>query len=50
MEPGFQVGFIAGGRLGDLSKLDVNFLMVAQRLVTRTLAKTAGVQGIEVHA
>jgi len=50
MEPGLQLGFIAGGRLGDLSKLDVNFLMVAERLVTRKLAETAAVQGMEVHA
>ena len=50
MDPGLQVGFIAGGQVGDLSKLDVNFLMVGQRLATRKLAETAGVRRMEVHA
>lgn len=50
MEPGLQVGFIAGGQLGDLSGLDVDFLMVAERLATRKLAEAAGIRGIEVHA
>lgn len=50
MEPGLQVGFIAGGQLGDLSGLDVNFLMVAERLATRKLAESAGLRGLQVHA
>jgi glycerophosphoryl diester phosphodiesterase len=50
LQPGLQVGFIAGGNVGDLSKLDVSFLMVAQRLATRKLVETAGVHGVEVHA
>ena len=50
LQPGLRVGFIAGAQIGDLSQLDVNFLMVSQRLATRRLAETAGVHGIEVHA
>ncbi len=50
MEPGLEVGFIAGGRLGDLSGLDVAFLMVAERIATRKLVETAGVRGVKVHA
>lgn len=48
--PGLYVGFIAGARLGDLSQLDVNFLMVSQRLATRKLAEEATVRRMEVHA
>ncbi len=50
MEPGLQIGFIAGGQIGDLSKLDVSFLMVAGRLATRHLVDTAAVRGVKVHA
>jgi glycerophosphoryl diester phosphodiesterase len=50
IEPGIQVGFIAGGQLGDLSRLDVNFLMVTERLATRKLVETGGVRGVKVHA
>jgi len=50
LEPGVHVGFIAGAQLGDLSKLDVNFLMVSQRLATRKLADAAGARGMEIHA
>lgn len=49
LKPGLQVGFIAGARLGDLSKLDVAFLMVSQRLATRKLVNSGRVRGIEVH-
>jgi glycerophosphoryl diester phosphodiesterase len=49
-EPGVPVGFIAGAQVGDPSRLDVDFLMVAQRLATRQLVAAAGVRGIEVHA
>lgn len=48
--PGLCVGFIAGGQVGDLSGLDVDFLMVAQRMATRRLAESAGARGMEVHA
>lgn len=50
MEPGLQVGFIAGAKLGDLSRLDVDFLMVSQRLATRKLVEAAGTRHMEVHA
>jgi glycerophosphoryl diester phosphodiesterase len=50
MEPGLPIGFIAGAQLGDLSRLDVNFLMVAERLATRKLVETAGARGVDVHA
>lgn len=50
LEPGLPIGFIAGAQLGDLSGLDVNFLMVAQRLATRRLVTAAGARGMEVHA
>jgi glycerophosphoryl diester phosphodiesterase len=49
LEPALQIGFIAGGRLGELAELKVNFLMVAERLATRKLTDTARVRGIEVH-
>lgn len=50
MEPGLQIGFIAGGQIGDLSKLDVSFLMVAERLATRDLVDAAAIGGVKVHA
>lgn len=50
MEPGLQIGFIAGGQIGDLSKLDVSFLMLAERLATRDLVDAAAVGGVKVHA
>ena len=50
LEPGLPVGFIAGAQLGDLSRLDVAFLMVTSRLATRKLTETAEVHGIGVHA
>jgi glycerophosphoryl diester phosphodiesterase len=50
IQPGIPVGFIAGAQLGELSQLEVNFLMVAQRLATRSCVESAGVRGIEVHA
>lgn len=49
-EPGLIVGFIAGAALGDLSKLDVDFLMVDAHLATRELVERAGVRGIAVYA
>jgi len=50
VEPRIHVGFIAGARVGDLTRLEVAFLMVAERLATRRLADAAGTRGIEVHA
>ncbi len=50
LKPGLQVGFIAGARLGDLSKLDVAFLMVSQRLATRTLVDSGRARRVDVHA
>jgi glycerophosphoryl diester phosphodiesterase len=50
IEPTVPVGFIAGARLGDLSRLDVDFLMVAERMATRELVDAARIREIEVHA
>ncbi|MEW6250313.1 MAG: glycerophosphodiester phosphodiesterase family protein [Planctomycetota bacterium] len=47
---GLELGYIAGAQLGDLSRLDVDFLMVSQRLATRKLADTTRIRGMEVHA
>ncbi len=50
LEPTVEVGFIAGAALGDLSALQVDFLMVSVRLATRRLVDRARARGIEVHA
>jgi glycerophosphoryl diester phosphodiesterase len=48
-EPGLEVGFIAGAALGDLARLDVDFLMVSGRLATARLVGEAHARGLEVH-
>jgi glycerophosphoryl diester phosphodiesterase len=50
LEPEVEVGFIAGAALGDLSALQVDFLMVSVRLTTRRLVDRARARGIAVHA
>jgi glycerophosphoryl diester phosphodiesterase len=49
LEPRLHVGFIAGAALGDLSRLDVGFLMVNLPLATRRLVDSAAVHGLDVH-
>lgn len=50
LEPGLEIGFITGAAVGDLAGLDVDYLMVGTRLVTRDLVERAKVRGIAVHA
>ncbi len=50
MEPSLQIGYIAGAAIGDLSALDVDFLMVNADLATRRLTDQCAARGIEVHA
>jgi len=50
LAPDLQIGFIAAKALGDLSKLDVDFLMVSTLLATRPLVERAAVRGIKIHA
>jgi glycerophosphoryl diester phosphodiesterase len=50
LEPRLEVGYIAGAAVGDLAKLDVNFLMVKTSLATRELVDRARLGKIAVHA
>jgi glycerophosphoryl diester phosphodiesterase len=50
MEPSIPVGFIAANALGDLARLDVDFLMVSTSMATRGLVGRAGARGVAVHA
>ena len=50
LEPRLPVGYIAGASLGDLTKLDVSFLMVSSRQATRALVDRAAIAGISIHA
>ncbi len=50
LEPRLEVGFIAGAAIGDLAKLDVNFLMVKSSLATRKLVDRARLGSIAIHA
>lgn len=50
IEPRLPIGFIAGAALGDLSRLQVDFLMVNRPLVTRRLTDAARARGIAIHA
>lgn len=49
LAPEVEIGFIAANALGDLSKLRVNYLMVARELATRELVERARLRQIEVH-
>ena len=42
LEPKVRVGYIAANALGDLARLDVDFLMVKTDLATRRLVERAG--------
>jgi glycerophosphoryl diester phosphodiesterase len=50
LEPRLEVGYIAGAAIGDLAKLDVNFLMVKSSLATRDLVDRAHLRNIAIHA
>jgi len=50
LEPGIEVGSVAGAVLGDPSRLDVDFLMVERRLATRTLVDRARLRDVKIHA
>ncbi len=50
LAPEVEIGFIAGAALGDLSELEVDFLMVSTRKATRRLVTRATARGIKVHA
>lgn len=50
LEPRMKVGFIAGAAVGDLTALDVDFLMVEARKATRRLSDRAAARGVAVHA
>lgn len=49
-EPRLTIGFIAGNAIGDLTRLDVDFLMVSDRLVTRQMVAEAALRGKTIHA
>jgi glycerophosphoryl diester phosphodiesterase len=48
-EPGLTVGFIAGAAVGDLARLQVDFLMLSGRLATGRLVREAHARGLHVH-
>jgi glycerophosphoryl diester phosphodiesterase len=50
LEPRLQIGYIVATALGDPSQLDVDFLMVKDRLATQRLVDRAHVRKIAVHA
>ena len=49
LEPKLEIGFIAATALGDLSTLDVDYLMVSTGMATRKLVRHARLRGMEVH-
>jgi glycerophosphoryl diester phosphodiesterase len=50
LEPRLEVGFIAATSIGDLTRLDVDFLMIKSDLATRKLVDRASLHHIAVHA
>jgi glycerophosphoryl diester phosphodiesterase len=50
LAPEVEIGFIAGASLGDLSKLEVDFLMVSTRKATRRLVERATARNMKIHA
>jgi glycerophosphoryl diester phosphodiesterase len=48
-EPGLDVGFIAGAAVGDLARLEVDFLMLNASMATGRLVRQAHARGMEVH-
>jgi glycerophosphoryl diester phosphodiesterase len=50
LEPDLEVGFIVATSIGDLTRLNVNFLMVESSLATRRLVDRAAPRDISIHA
>ena len=50
LEPTMDVGYIGATTIGDVTGLDVQFLMVKSNLATRQLVDHARLRGIEIHA
>lgn len=50
LEPSLPVGFITATSVGDITQLEVDFLMVKAELATRSLVERAGARNIPVHA
>lgn len=50
LEPRMPIGFIAGASVGDLAKLDVDYLMVSVSGAKRALIDRAALKNIAVHA
>jgi glycerophosphoryl diester phosphodiesterase len=50
LAPSLPIGFIVATSIGDLTRLDVDFLMVKAELVTRYLVERAAANKIRVHA
>ena len=50
LAPDLTIGFIAGAAIGDIAKLDVNYLMVNSSMATRRLCDSARTRGTNIHA
>lgn len=50
IEPRIEVGFIAGAAVGDLSRREVDFLMLNMPLINRKLVEQCRARGLPVHA
>jgi glycerophosphoryl diester phosphodiesterase len=50
LEPNLKTGYIVSASVGDLTKLDVDFLSVREGLVTPALCREAGGRGWPIHA
>jgi glycerophosphoryl diester phosphodiesterase len=50
LDPALPIGFIAGASIGDLSRLEVDFLMLKADQVTHGLVDRAGARRILIHA
>ena len=50
IEPRLPIGYIVATSIGDIAKLDVDFLMVKFSLVSRQLVDRARLRNIAVHA
>ncbi|MCY2964160.1 MAG: glycerophosphodiester phosphodiesterase family protein [Planctomycetota bacterium] len=48
--PDLEIGFIAAKSVGDLARLEVDFLMVETKMATRELVDRAATRGITIHA
>jgi glycerophosphoryl diester phosphodiesterase len=50
LEPSLTIGFISATSIGDLARLDVDFLMMKSDQVTRDLVERAAARQIAIHA